>query len=96
MKGQGVHALTLVIMIVIFIFAAVAVYLAWIGNEQTTVSQASCTEQLINYCTQWSLRGFSDTNTPDVQISSDCSNYNVFAPKTKDDCISVLNPQPAK
>ncbi len=96
MKGQGIHTLTLVIMIVIFLFAAVAIYLAWLSATQTQVSEASCKTQLINYCTQWSLKGFSTSNTPDIQIPPNCSQYNVPTNPTQSDCTSILNPQPAK
>lgn len=64
MKAVGVHTLALVFMIIIFAFAAIAVFGGWLGIFEKQVTAASCTKKIIDYCSEWLINNFEAGKEP--------------------------------
>lgn len=64
MKAIAIHTIFIVVTTVIFLFFAVVVLFGLLGSVNISASQTTCTIKLLNYCTSWAAKGFSESDKP--------------------------------
>ena len=90
-KGIAIHATTLAVMIVRFLFFPFIVFFVWMNWQKGEATKAACTAKYINYCTEWYNENYDPAKRPFDWDSTDpkgCEKdpINVYEPKTKEDC----------
>lgn len=89
----SVHAIFLIIVIGIFIFAIFVIFYSWINIQNLQASKELCATKLLNYCTEWWKNGFKqppyDWNN---QAPAGCEKapININQPTDSSDCKSLL------
>ena len=92
-KAVAVHALVLVILMAVFIFAVFVIFFSWIKIENLQASKELCATKLLNYCTEWWKNGFKETpyNWAE-QTPEGCEKdpINIQEPHDVSDCRALL------
>jgi len=78
MKALAVHTIFIILTTVIFFFFAIIVIFGFLNIAGLEASQTTCTVKLLNYCTSWVAKGFSEKDKPykwSEKEPKDCSKF---------------------
>jgi hypothetical protein len=89
----SVHGLVLVVLLVLFIFAAFVIFYSWVTINNAQASTELCSVKLLNYCTDWYSKGFKDVPydwSSKPPTGCEASPINIKQPANPVDCKSLL------
>jgi hypothetical protein len=91
-RGVAVHTLVLVIMMAMFAIVAVFIFYKWTPTL-IVASQAACEMKKITYCGDWKANGYGSepwTDGWDKKQPLDCEQYGIMKPTDMATCSEIL------
>lgn len=91
-KGIAVHTIVLVIMMGMFAVVAFWLFSVWSGVTSVEVTRSSCTSKRISYCTDWGFNNYNDEpNDWENRATTGCGGLDppIYKP-TLSECKSLM------
>ncbi|MCX6820871.1 MAG: hypothetical protein NT016_02895 [Candidatus Aenigmarchaeota archaeon] len=86
-RGVAVHTLVLVIMIAMFAILAIFIFYKWASPSVVEATTVSCDFKKLAYCGDWKANAYGTTPWDwSTKQPTGCDAYGITQPATKDDC----------
>jgi hypothetical protein len=87
-RGIAVHTLVLVIMMAMFAIVAVFLFYKWATPSAIEATAVSCEFKKLAYCADWKTNAYGATKpwSWDDKPPAGCESFGVAQPLTRDDC----------
>jgi hypothetical protein len=86
-RGVAVHTLVLVIMIAMFAIVAIFIFYKWASPSIVEATAVSCDFKKLAYCADWRANAYGPTPWDwSTKQPTGCDAFGITQPATKDDC----------
>ena len=81
---HALYTVGFILITLILAFAAIKIYLGW---QDDSLNQSSCTAKLADYCSKWAENGYNDEPFDwDTTNPTNCGEFGIEKPVDSTDC----------